>query len=71
MSKQSEAKIAQNYRKEPNRCGNCAHYKCETVTKTYNNGVYTQSWLEDTNKRCGIGGFAVSVNCVCDNWAKK
>ena len=72
MSKQSEAKTAQNYRKEPNRCGNCAYYKCDTITKVYNRGgVYETSWTEDKNKRCTIGGFAVSINCVCDHWTKK
>jgi hypothetical protein len=71
MSKQSEAKKAQNYRKELSRCGNCANFSCEVVEKVYEGIMGKQVWEEKKNKRCLIGGFAAAENSVCDNWKKK
>lgn len=72
MSKQSDAKKAQNYRKELNRCGNCKNFTRDVITRVYNEGRTNQVILEeDKNKRCLKGGFAVMVNSVCDAWEKK
>lgn len=60
MSKQSIAKEKQNYRGDARTCSNCAHYKSEFVK----NG----NWVEEKNKRCGIGDFVVKKTAVCDLW---
>ncbi len=61
MSKQSEAKKTQNYRKELNRCGNCKNFISEKIINEW-------GYEELKNKRCSIGGFAVMVNSTCDKW---
>lgn len=62
MSKQSEAKIAQNYRTTSDTCSNCVHYRSELVQRSYG---FT-AWADEKNKRCGLGGFAVHKTAVCD-----
>ena len=44
MSKQSEAKAAQNYRTTPDTCSNCAHYTCEVVKKSYDGWQGRMEW---------------------------
>jgi len=69
MSKQSEAKINQNYRKEYNSCGNCQNY---TFERTETKSKYTEQVIVDIkNKRCELGGFSVNVSAVCDKWEGK
>lgn len=67
MSKQSEAKAAQNYRKTPNTCSNCAHYECKVVEKTYNHWSGMSIWEEQRCKTCSLGGFAVLKTATCDS----
>ncbi|WP_101048887.1 hypothetical protein [Macromonas nakdongensis] len=63
MSKQSEAKAEQNYRKTADTCANCAHF--ESTIKTIKSGWYG-TWHEETGKRCTLGGFAVGKTATCD-----
>jgi len=64
MSKQSEAKAAQNYRTTPDTCSNCAHYQSKFVKKVYD--MACEPWMEEVDKRCGLGAFAVRKTAVCD-----
>ena len=66
MSKQSEAKIDQNYRRTLDTCGNCAHYKFQAVDKTYLGFNGLQTWTEEKDKRCAVGKFAVQKTATCD-----
>lgn len=58
MSKQSEAKERQMYSPNitPMVCSNCQHYKSKmTAVK----GVFGGTYTEESDKRCGLGGFLV------------
>ncbi|MGU2444415.1 hypothetical protein ACTXHA_28780 [Burkholderia cenocepacia] len=71
MSKQSEAKASQNWRKAPDTCQRCVHFTMERrdFSETYGNTVY--EWSKDTNMRCAIGGFKTSKTNVCDRFEQK
>lgn len=60
MSKQSEAKEAQNYiaKPKPPMCSNCVHYKSEMVENEYH-------YIQEKNMRCGRGGFAIKKTSNC------
>lgn len=62
MSKQSEAKKQQGYRTKPDTCANCAHYTSKIEVHSY--------WQVESEKRCGLGGFAVNKTSVCNMYAK-
>jgi hypothetical protein len=69
MSKQSEAKDSQNYRKQPMCCQCCTHFSMDRVE-------VKKSWLinpviEDKNIRCNLGGFSVQKTASCDKFAAK
>lgn len=66
MSKQSEAKLQQGYRKESDTCGNCIHYSSEMVPKEYKAYNGLQVWTEEKNKRFTIGEFAVGKGHTCN-----
>lgn len=61
MSKQSEAKLAQGYRKKPDTCATCIHYESEITKHT----EYYGDWTEEKKKRCSVGGFAVNKTSTC------
>ena len=67
MSKQSEAKKAQNYRDDADTCANCANYRSELIDKTYDSYDGIQVWTEEKGKRCALGGFAVKKTATCDH----
>ena len=72
MSKQSEAKLAQGYRKKPYTCSNCKHLQFEFVEKSYKRWDGTvESWEEEKSHRCSVGGFAVGKNSTCNIHAIK
>ncbi len=64
MSKQSNAKIEQNYNPNPSPkiCSTCTNYQSDFVERT----EYGQTWTDEKNKRCGIGGFAIKKTATCD-----
>lgn len=47
----------------PRQCATCGHYTSEIVEHPTRWG---DTWLEEKNKRCGIGGFAVKKQAVCN-----
>lgn len=59
MSKQTEAKINQGFRKTPYTCSNCAHFSSQSSTNTY-------GWVGEKQLRCLIGGFKVGKTNVCN-----
>lgn len=63
MSKQSEAKKAQNYisKSEPRVCSNCCNLQLDKAPARYNPRVIVCKKL-----RCSIGGFAVKKMGTCD-----
>ena len=67
MSKQSEAKIRQDYTPKliPQVCSNCASYKCDSTKHEHAFGSY----VKVSNQRCGIGGFAVKKTGSCAEWS--
>jgi hypothetical protein len=71
MSKQSEAKENQNYRKQPMCCQHCAHFSSEFKDRrpawSSSNYVIT----EEKNIRCNLGGFAVQKTASCDKFEAK
>jgi hypothetical protein len=71
MSKQSDAKEAQNYRRELDKCESCAHFQKEVKEFEYQAFSGLQKWTEDKNLRCGIGGFKVHKMAVCDRFERK
>lgn len=70
MSKQSEAKERQQYvpKYEPAVCMNCAHYSSDVVER---NAVFGGTYKDESNKRCGLGGFAVKKMGTCIEWTGK
>ena len=67
MSKQSEAKQAQGYKKNPDTCTNCKHLQFEVIQKSYERwGGVVDHWKEEKRHRCSVGGFAVGKNSTCN-----
>ncbi len=65
MSKQSDAKEAQQYNEKPipHVCSNCLNYRSVVTT---NKGIFGGSYQTEKNRRCAIGGFAVKKTASCD-----
>ena len=61
MSKQSEAKKQQGNRTKPVTCSNCAHHTSKIEVHSY--------WQVESERRCGLGGFAVNKTGTCDEHA--
>ena len=55
-------KRAQNYTDKPRICAGCCNYKSDI---NYIDTDYGQI-AEESNRRCGIGGFAISMHGTCD-----
>ena len=70
MSKQSEAKAKQNYRKEAACCNNCKSYRAD-VTAHPAAFSWSEPYTTEKNRRCDIGGFAVQAtgHCTFFAWA--
>ena len=64
MSKQSDAKDRQGFRKSPDTCSNCYHFT-STMTEEKRKYGYGNVTVE-SNLRCSIGGFKVNKMSVCN-----
>jgi hypothetical protein len=62
VSKQSEAKEKQGYRKSAACCMNCDSFQRDVVPLSRHPG---DTYSIEKNKRCGIGGFAVQSTGHC------
>lgn len=67
MSKQSDAKEEQGYTLAQSNCGNCAHYRSEVETHPPHFS-WAKPYTVESNRRCGIGGFAVKKTASCKRW---
>ena len=67
MSKQSEAKAAQEYSSKAPSCKSCVNYMFELERKPAAFS-YTQPYNVEKNRRCKRGGFAVSPLGHCPLW---
>lgn len=63
-----ETKEVQGYRKRPQQCNNCSHYKCDLIEVP---GRWCLIKFVEKNKRCGIGGFAVQSSASCLLYTRK
>ena len=66
MSKQSEAKKAQNYQDKPlsRRCRECKFLKVKEVPVKWDANYVNEHLF------CGVGGFAVKANSICDRFER-
>ena len=63
MSKQSEAKAAQGYTKNPACCKTCQNFSSRLEEElNISGGIW---WIKESHKRCDIGGFAVQSSAYC------
>ena len=69
MSKQSDAKLRQGYVQSPipTTCPNCNNYRSK---KKERSGIFS-TWIEESDKRCGLGGFAVKKMATCEKFQPK
>lgn len=70
MSKQSEAKASQNWKKKPDTCAECAHFKCDREEIRYSE-FSSQVWIREKNLRCTLGGFKTGKSNACDRFKAK
>ena len=70
MSKQSEAKTAQGYGTEPACCKNCKNYASDKTVIKYGPSANNE-YVKEKNKRCEIGGFAVTSHGHCKLFVRK
>lgn len=76
MSKQSEAKERQGYEAKPVQrvCGTCKYFKSDKEFPAWmrdgkhDHYLSDDGYMQETNKRCGIGGFAVKKTATCRGW---
>lgn len=68
MSKQSEAKAAQGYRKEAACCKTCTNYRSDMVPM---HRWPEDSYVAEKNRRCSLGGFATQATAHCTFFAWK
>lgn len=70
MSKQSEAKEAQGYvaKPVPSTCSNCKHYTSEITERI---GMWNKVYYDESDRRCGLGGFAVKKQATCNRFEHK
>lgn len=68
MSKQSDARERQGYRPAAARqCANCKYFSSKTEKVPRWSGD-PNGWIKESQKRCGLGGFAVTKTAICDDW---
>lgn len=71
MSKQSEAKALQGWRKTPDTCNRCSHFKSDIIKKNYEAFGGMQTWTEEKNLRCTLGGFKTGKTNTCDRFESR
>lgn len=81
-SKVAAAKERQAYNPSPaaKTCGNCLHFVSERALPEWmarsnesgrNRPFKVENYGIETNKRCGIGGFAVKKMATCNEFKRK
>ena len=64
------AKIYQGYVDAAPTCKSCANYR-STLTERPALFTFSKPYFEESNRHCGIGGFAVKANGYCRHFAAK
>ncbi|WP_141754976.1 hypothetical protein [Burkholderia plantarii] len=67
MSKQSEAKSLQGWRKKPDTCQGCLRFKFDVVEHIYLGKAYP----EEKNMRCSLGNFKTGKSNTCGMFLPK
>ena len=64
MRKIGEAKAKQGYIEKPihAKCSNCKYFQSEEKEEE----GYYMIWTKEVNLRCGLGGFAIKKQGVCN-----
>jgi hypothetical protein len=64
MRKIGEAKVKQGYVEKPvhAKCSNCKYFQSEEKVEE----GYYMAWTKEVNLRCGLGGFAIKKQGVCN-----
>jgi hypothetical protein len=70
MSKQSDAKAAQEYSEITPTCKNCVNYTSD-ITTHEPSFSWGQPYATEKNRRCAVGGFAVKTTASCKLWAER
>ena len=65
-SKIAIAKLEQGYIEKPLSvcCGACKHYQSKMTVRL----ATFSSWTDETERRCGMGGFKVKKTARCDRF---
>lgn len=64
MSKQSDNKEKQGFRKNSPCCGNCKNYTSEIIERTSKYSPH-YTYQKEGNMRCSLGEFAVGKSNWC------
>ncbi|WP_176077464.1 hypothetical protein [Burkholderia dolosa] len=67
MSKVSEAKAAQGWRKKPDTCADCKHFTSEREVER----AWGIEFIRERNLRCSLGGFKTGKTNTCDRFSAK
>lgn len=70
MSKQSEAKAKQGWRKKPDTCADCRHFSSDKH-QIPDYWIPNRFWTKETNLRCSLGGFKTGKSNTCDRFVVK
>lgn len=72
FDRNTQARAAQGYRRNPDTCRTCAklQYDTKQVQGTRQWDQY-ETRLVRTNPHCGLGGFPVVVSSVCNQFEPK
>ncbi len=63
MSKQSEAKLSQGWKRQGPFCGNCQMFTSEVEKRNYGCGEFDH----EINLRCSHGGFKTGKSSWCSS----
>jgi hypothetical protein len=69
VSKVSEAKESQNWRKKPDTCADCRQFKLDRIEERVE-WAPNKVWIREKNLRCGLGGFKTGKTNTCDRFER-
>lgn len=67
--KVDEIKKRQNYRRTLNMCCNCKNYSSLKIERQSQFGGHI--YIDEKNRKCVLGNFAVYKTAVCDLWESR
>lgn len=69
MSKVSEAKAAQGWRKKPDTCVECSYFTVDCEERRIH--PQARPYVIERNLRCSLGGFKTGKTSICDRFEQK